>query len=201
MTTGRRPTIPPEDLADTIDEGDRAFGLTPVMADVLEEDDSLEPDRRQQPERRAHPRPRVDSDDFKAYEAAGWEWSRALTVKVEEHERMDAADHADHRREIAEVRVVATPGTTWLRRAVWVLGAMLGLAGGVFTYVIAFARDSGEATATAREREAQRKEDHQILLELRGIVSEIRGEMRARNPLGMVPLKGPPPDPAPQDAP
>ena len=85
----------------------------------------------------------------------------------------------------------------WIRRGVKVGAALIGLAGAVLIYALAFARASGDADATARERELQRQADHALLLEIARHVSEIRGELRARNPIGMVPLKGPPPQEPP----
>ena len=74
-------------------------------------------------------------------------------------------------------------------------GGLLGLGTAIFLWVLAAADAKGEARATARARESQRLEDHGLLLELRTIVGEIRGELRARNPIGMVPRLGPPPAP------
>lgn len=180
MTTGRRPTLPP-DLADTLDEAPAHVDRTPSgrikPAGV--------PDRE----------PYYDAAPEDADAPANVDLHGRLTLIEQQHRAVDRRQHALAER-VEEVHAVASEGRVWVRRGVKVLGGLGGLAGAALIYLLAFARASGDATATAREREAQRREDHSLLLELRGLVSEVVGELRARRgSIGVVPILGPVPDP------
>ena len=205
MTIGRRPTLPP-DLADTLDEA-QGYGLTPAMSDEL---DHHEPHRTAQgtrpldrtPSGRIKPpgvpdyEPIFDAEPGSGDAPSERDLHGRLTLIEQQHRAVDRRHHALAER-VEEVHAVASEGRVWVRRGVKVLGGIGGLAGAALIYLLAFARASGDATATAREREAQRREDHSLLLELRGLVGEVVGELRARRgSIGVVPILGPTPDPA-----
>ena len=210
MTTGRRPTYDRSDLADTIDEADqpRPYGLTPTMADELEHPHRTTQGSRPLPSHDKTPSGRIKPagvpDREPYFDAAPDEHDAPANVDLhgrmtllEQQRNADARRHHALAERVEEVHGVASEGRIWVRRGVKVLGALGGLAGAALIYLLAFARASGDATATAREREAQRKEDHSLLLELRGLVGEVVGELRARRgSIGVVPILGPTPDPA-----
>jgi hypothetical protein len=202
----RRPTAP-DALADTLDEA-HEFALTPAMEDELEH-----PHRTAQGSRPLPPHDKTPSGRIKPagipdrepyYDAAPEDADAPANVDLhgrmtllEQQRNADARRHHALAERVEEVHGVASEGRVWVRRGVKVLGALGGLAGAALIYLLAFARASGDATATAREREAQRKEDHSLLLELRGLVGEVVGELRARRgSIGVVPILGPTPDPA-----
>ena len=188
MTTGRRPTYRADDLADTIDEADQPREVT-------------RPGHDRTPSGRIKPAGVPDREPY--FDAAPDEHDAPANVDL--HGRMTLLEqqrHADARRHhalaerVEEVHGVASEGRIWVRRGVKVLGSLGGLAVAALIYLLAFARASGDATATAREREIQRVADHALLLEISRAVAGIEGELRARNPLGMRSVIGPVPAPA-----
>lgn len=203
MTTGRRPTFDRDALADTLDEA-HEFALTPAMEDELAHPHTAPPlhapDRT--PSGRIKPagvpdhEPYFDAEPGSGDAPSERDLHGRMTL-LEQQRNADARRHHALAERVEEVHGVASEGRIWVRRGVKALGALGGLAGAALIYLLAFARASGDATATAREREAQRKEDHSLLLELRGLVGEVVGELRARRgSIGVVPILGPTPDPA-----
>ncbi len=171
MTTGRRPTFPP-DLADTLDE--HGGGMTPAMQDELDH----------------HPSIHVTPTDI-----ANSEWGRALRADVDALKATRATD--------ALRAAAADRWMTWGGRAASVIAAS---AVAFLTYMFALARSNGDASATTREREAQRIDIYSIVRRLdrdSGVTGSRLDALErtvGRYPLGFVPMRAPQPpaqDPSP----
>lgn len=200
MTTGRRPTFDRDALADTLDEA-HEFALTPAMEDELAHPHTAPPRPDRTPSGRIKPagvpdhEPYFDAEPGSGDAPSERDLHGRMTL-LEQQRNADARRHHALAERVEEVHGVASEGRVWVRRGVKVLGALGGLGGAVLLYALAFARASGDANATAREREIQRVADHALLLEISRAVAGIEGELRARNPLGMRSVIGPVPAPA-----
>lgn len=95
----------------------------------------------------------------------------------------------------------AAVNALWIRRIAKLGASMLGLGGAFLAWALYTARAKGDADATSREREAERRWLVESVRALDRAVSEVRGELRARNPIGMLPLIGPPNEPKEPNAP
>lgn len=177
----------PPDLTDTLDEGERAFGLTEAMEAELD-----------QPRARTGPVIRFEPADL-----ADSEWGQALRAEVDALKATRAEDAM--RADRAEGR--AAHADKWMSRGGKALSVIAASAIAALTYAFAIARSDADAKATTREREAQRIDVYGIVRRLdreSAAVIERLGSIEralARFPIGFVPVQGPPPSPSPQEPP
>lgn len=121
---------------------------------------------------------------------AASEWGLSVTAAATEARKAAADALAEAKR--------ARRRWGWLIAVGGILSALIAPVT-VFTVkkLLAVERQAG----IDQEREAIRVDDHRLLHQLRDRMSEMRGELRALNPVGAVRLQGPPREPEPQDDP
>ncbi len=237
MTTGRRPTFDPDDLGASAAQTDDFAPIGRSIAEAMDDEEtpreamSTGERRRQEFARgsgrdldaiesghRTGPQPRLDSADLAPIggppdDFAGWEWARRCDARMTriEAEAQAARDDAEAARRVAADAQRENAGARKIiRRGVQVitggLGAILVGVGAAWKLAVA----SGDATGTAREREADRIEvralvhDHRdrALPEIRAsialnaaAIAGLRGSLDMINRLGAVRVLGPQPQP------
>lgn len=172
MTTSRRPRIPIDDLADTLDEAEVARHRSgPIVVTPAGEV--------------------ADTDT----EVDGWEQIRRFRAEVAEVR----VEVAEVRVEAAKAVATATDALTWNKRIVKALVGLTAVAGTALAFAFTVARSAGDAAGEKRERDAQRLRYIVVVDQLvrdvarhDGQLGSVLDALRTRYPIGAVPLLGPP---------
>ena len=104
---------------------------------------------------------------------------------------------------IKEVHDLAERSGTWNRRIVYALSGLAGVAGTALVFAFTLTRASGDAAGEKRARDIERARYIALIDRLvvdvsrhDGILSSLVDAVRARYPVGALPLIGPPPAPS-----
>ena len=203
MTHGRRPTQPPSDLADPLDEDghSRAYALTPAMEDELSAPHRVgagtRPVAERTPSGRFKPSGVPEREPY--YDAAPEDADSPENVDL--HGRVSLLEQlrrdADAR--IKAAHVLAESSGTWNRRIFYALSGLAGVAGTALVFAFSVARSNGDATGEKRARDVERARYIMIIDQLvrdvsrhDGILGGLVDAVRSHYPIGALPLIGPP---------
>ena len=179
--TARRPTFPPADLADTLDEASPREVTRPGRA----QSGNIKPPGVPEHE------PYYDSGPGEIAAPENEDFHGRISLLEQLRKDADARIRAAH--------LLAEQSGTWNRRIFKALVGLTGVAGAALLFALSVARSNGDATGEKRARDIERARYIAIIDKLvsdvsrhEGILGSLIDALRSRYPIGALPLVGPP---------